>query len=38
MHSERGPESLGHLMKLMAAHDLVHRRQIERVLAAATIP
>ena len=36
MHSERGPESLGHLMKLMAAHDLVHRRQVERVLAAAT--
>jgi DinB superfamily len=36
MHSERGPESLAHLMKLMAAHDLVHRRQIERVLAAAT--
>jgi hypothetical protein len=35
LHSERGPESLGHLMKLMAAHDLVHRRQIERVLAAA---
>jgi hypothetical protein len=33
MHSERGPESLGHLMKLMAAHDLVHRRQIERVLS-----
>lgn len=32
IHSERGPESLGHLMKLMAAHDLVHRRQIERVL------
>jgi hypothetical protein len=35
MHSERGPETLGHLMKLMAAHDLVHRRQIDRVLAAA---
>ncbi len=35
MHSERGPESLGYLMKLMAAHDLVHQRQIERVLAAA---
>ena len=34
MHSERGAESLGHLMKLMAAHDLVHRRQIDRVLAA----
>lgn len=34
-HSERGAESLEHLTKLMAAHDLVHRRQIERVLAAA---
>jgi uncharacterized damage-inducible protein DinB len=34
MHSERGAESLGHLTKLMAAHDLVHRRQIERILAA----
>ena len=33
MHSERGPESVAHLLKLMAAHDLVHRRQIERVLA-----
>jgi hypothetical protein len=32
MHSERGPESLEHLMKLMAAHDLVHRRQIDRIL------
>lgn len=37
IHSERGPESLGHLMKLMAAHDLVHRRQIDRVLAAASL-
>jgi hypothetical protein len=35
MHSERGPESLGHLLRLMAAHDLVHRRQIDRVLAEA---
>jgi hypothetical protein len=34
LHSERGPESLGHLMKLMAAHDLVHRRQVDRVLAS----
>ena len=34
MHSERGPESLGHLTKLMGAHDLVHRRQIERILNA----
>jgi hypothetical protein len=33
MHSERGPESVGHLIRLMAAHDLVHRRQIDRILA-----
>jgi hypothetical protein len=32
MHSERGPESLAHLVKLMGAHDLVHRRQIDRIL------
>ena len=32
VHSERGPESLGHLIRLMGAHDLVHRRQIDRVL------
>ncbi len=31
IHSERGEESLGHLMKLYAAHDLVHLRQIERI-------
>ena len=34
MHSERGPESLGHLVRLMGGHDLVHRRQIDRVLKA----
>jgi hypothetical protein len=33
IHSERGLESAGHLVKLMAAHDLVHRRQIDRILA-----
>ena len=33
IHNERGPESLGNLTKLMAAHDLVNRRQIDRVLA-----
>ena len=35
MHSERGPESVALMLRLMAAHDLVHRRQIDRVLAAA---
>ena len=34
IHSERGPESLGLLVKLVAGHDLVHRRQIDRILTA----
>jgi hypothetical protein len=33
-HSERGPESADKLMRLMAGHDLVHRRQIERIRRA----
>jgi DinB family protein len=33
LHSERGPESAGQLLRLMAAHDLVHRRQLDRILA-----
>jgi uncharacterized damage-inducible protein DinB len=31
MHSERGEESLRHLLRLYAGHDLVHLRQIERI-------
>ncbi|MGH7535422.1 MAG: DinB family protein [Gemmatimonadales bacterium] len=31
-HSERGPESMDLMLRMMAAHDLVHRRQIDRVL------
>ena len=38
LHSERGPESLDLLIRIMGAHDLVHRRQIDRVLAAAGVP
>jgi hypothetical protein len=38
VHSERGPESLDLLIRMMGAHDLVHRRQIDRVLAAAGAP
>jgi DinB superfamily len=34
LHSERGPESAGFLLRLMAGHDLVHRRQVDRILAA----
>lgn len=32
LHSERGPESIDHMVGLYAGHDLVHRRQIERIL------
>jgi hypothetical protein len=38
LHSERGPESAGFLLRLMGAHDLVHRRQIDRILMAVTRP
>lgn len=34
MHSERGPESMEHILRLMAGHDLVHRRQIDRILSS----
>ena len=34
LHSERGPESAGFLLRLMAGHDLVHRRQVDRILVA----
>jgi hypothetical protein len=37
LHSERGPESIDLLLRLMGAHDLVHRRQIDRALAAAGV-
>ena len=33
LHSERGPESVEHILRMIGAHDLVHRRQIERILA-----
>jgi hypothetical protein len=34
VHNERGDESLGHMVRLYAGHDLLHLRQLERVLAA----
>ncbi len=33
VHSERGPESVGRMLKLCAAHDEVHLKQIQRILA-----
>jgi DinB superfamily len=32
MHSERGPEPIEHIVRLMAGHDLNHLHQIERIL------
>jgi hypothetical protein len=34
VHTERGEESVAHMLKLYAAHDLVHLRQIERIRKA----
>jgi hypothetical protein len=34
-HDERGRESVGHIMRMYAGHDLNHRSQIERLLEAA---
>lgn len=31
LHSERGEESMRHLLNLYAGHDIVHLRQIERI-------
>jgi hypothetical protein len=33
MHAERGEESLTHMIRLYAGHDLVHLRQIDRIAA-----
>lgn len=32
LHSERGEESVAHMVRLYAAHDLVHLRQLDRIL------
>ena len=34
LHSERGAETLAHMVRLNAGHDLVHLDQLERILAA----
>jgi hypothetical protein len=33
MHSERGQETVEHIVRLMAGHDLNHLQQIERIVA-----
>jgi len=34
VHSERGEESVAHMIKMYAGHDLLHLRQIERIRGA----
>jgi hypothetical protein len=34
IHSERGRESVSDIVRLLAGHDLVHRRQLDRILGA----
>ena len=36
VHAERGEESVAHMMRLYAGHDVVHLRQIARIRAAVT--
>ena len=35
-HDERGEESVRHLIRMVAGHDLLHRAQIERIRATVT--
>jgi hypothetical protein len=34
IHAERGEESIEHMMRMYAGHDLLHLRQLERIRAA----
>ena len=36
VHSERGEESVAHMMKLYAGHDILHLNQVERITAGTT--
>jgi len=37
MHAERGVETIDHLVRMMAGHDINHTKQIERIIAAKKI-
>ena len=36
IHGDRGPESLREMVRIIAGHDLAHRKQIARILAGAS--
>ena len=38
LHAERGEESVAHLIRLYAGHDLLHLRQIDRIRRAVDAP
>ena len=38
LHGERGEESLAHMRRLYAGHDLLHLRQLERIRTATCTP
>jgi len=38
LHAERGEESVAHMIRLYAGHDLVHLRQIARIRQAIGVP
>ena len=38
LHSERGEESVARIEQLLAAHDVVHERQIARIRSAIGAP
>jgi hypothetical protein len=33
MHAERGPETIEHIVRLIAGHDINHTKQVERLLS-----
>jgi hypothetical protein len=38
LHEERGEESVEKIVRMLAAHDLVHRRQLQRIRGALGLP
>ena len=38
LHDERGEESVQKIIRMLAAHDLVHRRQLQRIRRALGLP
>ena len=34
MHAERGQESIEHIVRMIAGHDINHTKQVERLVAA----